>query len=490
MPSAPKRPSQLPQSRRRSGVVFIFLAMWIAGLLLFVRCAAAQQGPYPKPLVHTSTNHPAARVVLLSVDGLSAAELAGWVRTHPRSALAELTARGVTYTNAHTPLADAAAGLVEMMTGGTPISTGIVNADGYDRSLSPAGSQCGTRGADLDLSADATLSPNALPRDTTHECRPVEPHELLRVNDIFEVVHAQLGRTAWAGDGAVLTDLLRGRSGAGLDDACPVARKPGRGQDPVKERHDEDERRVAFLLGWLAGRDCNNHPAAVPVLSGISLSEAAASVNALPAIDGEIASILRELRSRHLYDSTWVVVGAPFAASTVLIQARAIQLRKLREALDSVRSETIPDGVRALHISGGDTAMIWLADPSRTEDVAASLAKGAEALGIARVLSGPALTLTWNNPERDPRVPNLILDAEPGVTWRAANSNDLRSCSMSEDQTHVALLVSGAQLEGREDKTLVPTTQLAPLLLRTLGLEKFDLEALKKEHTPALPGIF
>ena len=60
----------------------------------------------------------------------------------------------------------------------------------------------------------------------------------------------------------------------------------------------------------------------------------------------------------------------------------------------------------------------------------------------------------------------------------------------SDEDTHVALLVSGAQLTARLDPTWVPTTQIAPLLLRALGLEKFDLHALHMEHSPALPGIF
>jgi hypothetical protein len=61
---------------------------------------------------------------------------------------------------------------------------------------------------------------------------------------------------------------------------------------------------------------------------------------------------------------------------------------------------------------------------------------------------------------------------------------------MLDQDTHVALMISGAQLTGRTDPTYVPTTQLAPLLLRALGMEKFDLRALHVEHSPALPGIF
>jgi hypothetical protein len=45
-------------------------------------------------------------------------------------------------------------------------------------------------------------------------------------------------------------------------------------------------------------------------------------------------------------------------------------------------------------------------------------------------------------------------------------------------------------LTGRADPTPVPTSQIAALLLRALGMEKQDLTALHREHSPALPGVF
>src|SRR5579884_4208894 len=87
----------------------------MAGLVLMgatAICAAQEQ--YPPPLAHTSTDHPAARVLLLSIDGLHAVDLANWVVAHPSSTLAELSARGVTYTNAHAPMANEAAGLLAL----------------------------------------------------------------------------------------------------------------------------------------------------------------------------------------------------------------------------------------------------------------------------------------------------------------------------------------------------------------------------------------
>ena len=88
-------------------------------------------------------------------------------------------------------------------------------------------------------------------------------------------------------------------------------------------------------------------------------------------------------------------------------------------------------------------------------------------------------------------MPDIILQAEYGVLWSSAGDKALAAHGgMLDEDTHVALLISGKQLTGRFDPTYVPTTQLGPLLLRALGMEKFDLDALHKEHSPALPGVF
>ena len=42
-------------------------------------------------------------VLLISVDGLHALDVANYVEAHPNSALAELSEHGVTYSNARTP---------------------------------------------------------------------------------------------------------------------------------------------------------------------------------------------------------------------------------------------------------------------------------------------------------------------------------------------------------------------------------------------------
>src|SRR3979409_2693145 len=58
-------------------------------------------------------------VLLISVDGMHAIDLENYLNAHPRSALAELAARGVRYTGASSSKpSDSFPGLLAMVTGG------------------------------------------------------------------------------------------------------------------------------------------------------------------------------------------------------------------------------------------------------------------------------------------------------------------------------------------------------------------------------------
>ena len=75
-------------------------------------------------------------VLLISVDGLHALDVTRYVHDHPRSALAELSGHGVTYTNARTPAnSDSFPGLLALVTGGSPITTGLFYDVSYDRTI-------------------------------------------------------------------------------------------------------------------------------------------------------------------------------------------------------------------------------------------------------------------------------------------------------------------------------------------------------------------
>lgn len=65
-------------------------------------------------------------VLLISVDGLHALDLANYVSSHPGSTLAQLSNHGVTYTNNSTSTpSDSFPGLASLVTGGSPVTTGL-----------------------------------------------------------------------------------------------------------------------------------------------------------------------------------------------------------------------------------------------------------------------------------------------------------------------------------------------------------------------------
>ncbi len=68
---------------------------------------------------HTNERNHIRHVLLISVDGLHALDVANFVSGHPNSALAELSGHGITYSNARTPAnSDSFPGLLALVTGG------------------------------------------------------------------------------------------------------------------------------------------------------------------------------------------------------------------------------------------------------------------------------------------------------------------------------------------------------------------------------------
>src|SRR5882672_9963088 len=152
-------------------------------------------------------------VLLISVDGLHALDVARYVESHPNSALAELSGHGVTYTNARTPAnSDSFPGLLAQVTGGSPISHGLFYDVSYDRTIfDPTNTTCSGGAGNMmvfDESIDKynsaivslnVIDPTKLPNhiDAQGKCTRLFPHIAMRSNTIFEVVRSAGGHTAW-----------------------------------------------------------------------------------------------------------------------------------------------------------------------------------------------------------------------------------------------------------------------------------------------------
>jgi hypothetical protein len=204
-------------------ILAAFLSMGLTAAIMQAP-ASAEDGWHEGKIKH---------VLLISIDGLHALDVANYVKTHKGSALEELSDHGVTFTNARTPAnTDSFPGLLALVTGGSPRTHGLFYDYSYDRGIwAPDNRMClGKSGTQMifdetiDLYIGAVsqnvIDPNALPRfiDAKGHCSPFYPHDAIRTNTVFEVIKAErAGRTAWA-DKHPAYDVVNGRSGKGVDD--------------------------------------------------------------------------------------------------------------------------------------------------------------------------------------------------------------------------------------------------------------------------------
>ena len=464
--------------------------------------------PAEKPIQH---------VLILSFDGLHALDLALFVRAHPNSSFAQLAHRGITYTNAVSTIpSDATPGMLALATGGTPNATGVYYGDGYDRTLSPPGSKCETRGAvfaydetaDIDqtaLDAGGGMDPAKMALDPDHGCSRVFPHDFLRVNTIFEVVKANGGRTAWADGHPSSGDFMNGPSGKGLDDAfMPEMHAKGMGGS-VQDTQKYDGLKVAAVLNQIHGMDhTGTTKTPVPTVFGmtfvsVSAAQKKAGNGYLDAMgtpseglnsellwaEHALSQMVEALEAEHIYDSTAIFVTAKHGQSPIDVKMKR-----------GVPEEVVPDIVEGVqkgllaHSTVDTTALVWLTDQSRTNDVVNALRAKAQESGIEEIYSGEKLKLIFNDPRLDSRTPDIIVQPYLGVIYIDAKGTKIAEHGgFHDDDTHVALLVSYPGGTGTQTRVPVEIKQIAPTVLAMLEIDPKALKAVVLEHTETLPGI-
>jgi hypothetical protein len=201
----------------------------------------------PSSLVGAKSSGPSHHVLLISVDGLHASDLAQCETNGQCPNLAALAGVGTTYTNATTSQpSDSAPGLMGLVTGGDPKLTGVYYDDSYSRDMytpaaqtasgtqncsGPSGTETGYY-ENVDHLAPtfnnpvgnrpiigATVDPAQLPyKKQSGKCSPVLPNDFLRTNSIFSVAHAAGMWTAWADKHPVYNAEVAGNGTPGTVD--------------------------------------------------------------------------------------------------------------------------------------------------------------------------------------------------------------------------------------------------------------------------------
>ena len=491
-------------------------------------------------------------VLLISVDGLHALDLANYVSTHADSNLAQLSRHGVTYTNNVTSSpSDSFPGLASLVTGGSPVTTGLWYDDTYNRALSPPamtdglgnpGGSCpgkiGTNVAwdeavDIDLTqlnGGGGLNPKFLVRDPSKGCKTILPHEYLRVNTIFEAVKAAGGTTAWT-DKHPSYEWTNGPSGKGVDDfwgpeinSIPVALPQFAGCSPVPypdsavddgwtNSFDDikcyDQLHVAAVINQIDGYNHDrSRRVGVPTLFGTNFQ--AVSVGEKLAVDPVSGQ-------KGGYTDVLGTPGQGLAGELDFIDqsigkfVRELRAQRLLDStliIVSAKHGQSPIDVSRRHGIGGgqpaatigtadafdisdDGSLIWLTDPSLMPGVVANLSQPANqlALGIQEIFAGQSLRNKFNDPGADPRTPDIILKVNTGVIFTGGSKLSEHG-GFNEDDVHTALLVSLPELDQRIVKSAVSNQQVAPTILKALKINPDALEAVRKEQISVLPFLF
>ena len=481
------------------------------------------------------------RVLLVSVDGLHAVDLTRWIAdpAHANGAFAALAQQAAIYPHAYTTgPSDSFPGMIAQATGGTPRSAGVFYDDSYDRALFAPGSNCedlpGTEtqfaeNIDKDksrLDAGGTIGqplsqidPAQLPlSDSSGACKPVYPHEFIRVNTLFEVVRAAGGYTAWS-DKHPAYDILNGPSGVGIDDLytpeinslIPVeGNTTDDNTTSFTATRNYDEVKVQAILHEIDGLDSTGSRAApvpnvfgmnfqavsvgqklaksglldTPGLSGGYLDADATPGNALTLqlayVEDAVGRMAAELQARGLADETLIIVSAKHGQSPIDVSKR--------QAVSDAPVPKTPG--YAFHVAD-DVALIWLTPQDGATARAAAndyLLSQAGALKIEALAGREILRLFYQDPATDSRTPDFVVFPQFGVIYTGGTKLSEHG-GFADDDRNVALLVSAPSITGHVVDEVVETRQIAPTILRALGLNPRSLQAVQEEGTAVLPTV-
>ena len=480
-------------------------------------------------------------VLLISVDGMHQVDLQRWIKAHPEGALARLTERGTTYSQAFTTApSDSFPGMIAQVTGGTPLSAGVFYDDGYDRTFYPPASNCvGTAGAETtfaenldynlnDVTGGGTLgnplsqiNPQNLPMHIVGgKCVVVLPHEFIRVNTLFEVLRDHGRHTAWS-DKHPAYEILNGPSGKGIEDLfTPEINSQlsgaALGADNTTSfsgTRNYDSIKVAAVINQINKKNSTGVVTGyVPAIFGMNfqavsvgqklaksgfgdaagltggyLDAAGTPSNGLTLqlafVDDSIGKMAKALKENRIYDRTAIIISAKHGQSPIDIT----QLRRIPDTYATVLKN---DGY-GFNIAD-DASLIWL-DPSKRTPAAlaateADLKANATALGIKQILDRDDLRKIYRDPATDSRTPDFLVVSDHGVVY-TKGSKIAEHGGLADDDRHVALLVSAPGLAGKTVDRRVETRQIAPTILQALGFDADELKGVREEHTLPLPGV-
>jgi len=400
----------------------------------------------------------------------------------------------------------------------------------------------GARGAAVTDGGIASIDPTKLIRDPQQGCAPVYPWDFIRTNTIFGVVHEAGGYTAWI-DKHPSYSMAGGPGGKGLDDfyspevssnavplpgvttsqgiSCATVRDASGGawNSSFANIQCYDALKVNALLNQIAGKTHRGAPAVIPALFGMNFqavyigqSVAEAGVGnggyqnaaALPSprllqeiefVDASIGDIVGGLKKAGIYEDTLLIITAKHGASPIdpssyVADGANTPATLLGTAIPFSESPLNTTGIGATE---DDVSVLWLNPGASVTAAVALLESNAAAIGLGQIYYGPSLWLNYNvgglDPGQDPRTPDIIVTPNVGVTYSGSTSMIEDHGGFAHDDTNVIMLVTNPHFRASTVSATTTTTQVAPTIVKALGLNPTALDAVREEGTAVLPEV-
>ncbi|MDB6084905.1 MAG: type phosphodiesterase/nucleotide pyrophosphatase [Gammaproteobacteria bacterium] len=395
-----------------------------------------------------------------------------------------------------------------------------------------------------------SIDPNKLPRDPFKECAPVYPWNFIRANTIYGVIHKAGGYTAWSDKHAAYAAVsgptgtalpsnvddyyspdvnstvipLPGvRTATGLDCTTIPTNNGGAWVDDFDNIKCYDQLKVNAVLNWIKGKThLGNDSGHVPTIYGLNFQavsvgqklieggvkggylDAAATPTfglqrEIQFVDGAVGQFVDELKKQHSLQETTIIITAKHGQSPIdpnrflPIPGHTGANGVAPSAI--LGSAFLPDSeLNQIGPTQDDISVLWLKPGASTMAAVGLLESNAKAAGIGQIFYGPSLETIFGVPGLpanggDPRTPDIVVAPNVGVIYTGSLKKQEEHGGLSHDDTNVMLLVSNPSLHPRTVESFVETSQVAPTILKVLGLDPRELEAVRVEGTPILPGL-
>ncbi|HEY0786808.1 MAG TPA: alkaline phosphatase family protein [Acidobacteriaceae bacterium] len=429
---------------------------------------------------------------------------------------------------------------------GVPTGTTTEYEEGID--LDQTKLNGGAPGAALTDGGIASIDPKKLVRDPAAGCAPVYPANFVRTNTVFGVIHAAGGYTAWsdkhpayssvAGRGGVLDDFYAPEINSSVIALPGVTTPDGASCATIRDTAADltawtnsfdniqcyDTLKVNAILNEIAGKTHNGASATMPNLFGMNFQAVSVgqkliektvgtggylNARGVPGaellkefeyVDNSIGQMVSALKQAGHYDDTLIIVTAKHGQSPIdpnLYKATpgksgtgtspATLLASVLPASES------PNTAGGIGPTEDDISLLWLQQGASVKSAVEILESNAAAIGLGEIYYGPTLALNYNvpgdKPGQDPRTPDIIVTPNVGVTYTGSAKKLEEHGGFSHDDTNVLLLLSNPYATPFTFSSPVATAQIAPTILKVLGLSPYALDAVKLEGTAVLPGV-